>query len=148
MNDTSTRANRLVEEVRAIFNGMTSVCRGDTVEFSTWLTTKTPEVEHLFDYSGQRAEVIGVVIDPVSAQPLTYDDETLPYFRLRFADGREFDAGPEELFKSTAGLRRLIDGVCKTYSAVRVAGYAGLVDAGESCTDTQIDGFVRVASSA
>lgn len=148
MNDSTTQPNRLVEEVCSILTGMTTICRGDTVEFSTWLSTPTPEVQHLFDYSGQRAEVIGVVIDAKSAHPLEYDDETLPYFRLRFADGREFDAGPEELFKPSAGLRRLIDGVCRTYAAVRDAGYLGLDDAGRSGKDREIDGFIRLVSSA
>lgn len=55
-------------------------------------TFESPYAEHA-DRIGQRFTVIALIVAPEQG----YDDEVLPLYRIRFCDGSEIEALPEEI---------------------------------------------------
>jgi hypothetical protein len=62
---------------------------------TTYRSTFTTEFEQYADREGQRFEVLRVI----TTADATHDAEVLPMYRIRFPDGFETDAWPEEVIE-------------------------------------------------
>ncbi|QMI49820.1 hypothetical protein [Burkholderia sp. MBR-1] len=90
---------------------------GLKVVFSSMLEAQSEHNAVYHAHSGQTAEIIGAGIDP-EKEP-NWDEEALPFLKVRFADGVEVTAFGEELFSHDARFFTLYSAVLGGYAAAR-----------------------------
>lgn len=73
---------------------------------------------------GKKAILLRQVMYPSDGEG-GYDEEALPFFRLMFADGLEFDACESEIVTDDAAAERLMAAVCVVFGEARELGYVG-----------------------
>lgn len=83
--------------------------------------------------NGQKATIIGVGVDPNKEKD--WDESAMPFFRVRFADGKEAEVYEEELFSNDPRFFALSAAVVGGYASSRQQGFSGpfhLADEGEA----------------
>ncbi|MDK1000935.1 hypothetical protein ACO2TQ_39110 [Burkholderia sp. OKR4-1] len=98
---------------------------GLSVVFSSMLQDRTRQNAVYHAHSGQRAAIVGVGITP--AQESGWDEESLPFVKIRFQDGVELPVFGEELFSHDDRFFALCSAVFGGYGAARdvADGFAG-----------------------
>lgn len=90
---------------------------GLKVVFSSMLQERSKHNAVYHAHSGQQATIVGVGINP--AQEQAWDEETLPFLKIRFDDGVEVNAFGEELFSKDERFFALYSAVCGGYGLAR-----------------------------
>lgn len=141
-------ANMLLPLIKPIVADLEAQCLGGKmVLFVSSLKEQCEQNRMYHDYSGQRAWLIRAIYsaDTCLGEDL-YDQEALPAFRLRFADGVEFDAFPEELPEleiaggdvgKTVPSLVLADRISRAFGKARDLGYQGLDHIGAFGSDDE-----------
>jgi hypothetical protein len=89
---------------------------GLKVIFSSMLQDRSQCNAVYHAHSGQQATIIGVGIDPAQER---WDEEALPFLKVRFEDGVEIEAFGEELFSTDERFFALYTAVLHGYGAAR-----------------------------
>lgn len=99
--------------------------KGLSVVFSSMLQDRTRQNAVYHAHSGQQAAIVGVGITP--AQEAGWDEESLPFVKIRFQDGVELPVFAEELFSDDDRFFALCSAVFGGYGAARdvAHGFAG-----------------------
>ncbi|MGU4702483.1 hypothetical protein K6L09_38120 [Burkholderia cepacia] len=90
---------------------------GLKVVFSSMLQDRSEHNAVYHAHSGQTAEIVSAGIDP--EKETDWDEEALPFLKVRFADGVEVTAFGEELFSHDARFFTLYSAVLGGYAAAR-----------------------------
>ncbi|MBB5546549.1 hypothetical protein [Paraburkholderia fungorum] len=90
---------------------------GLQVVFSSMLQERSKHNAVYHAHSGQQATIVGVGVNPDLEQD--WDEETLPFLRVRFEDGVEVAAFGEELFSNDERFFALYSAVLGGYGAAR-----------------------------
>lgn len=93
----------------------------------------------LFDHDGQHCVITGLIVEPSDE----FDEDGLPYFKVRFDDGAELVVGDEELFSNDPRFFELTTAVCGPYAVARDLGCAGPFNLFEVSDPEKLDAFVR-----
>jgi hypothetical protein len=91
------------------------------VVFSTSLQDRHPDNQKYHAHQGAQARVIDVVCMPSGV----HDEESLPFYRLRFDDGVELEAGDEEIFGTSSAFFDLLTAVSGAFAVARELDFIG-----------------------
>ncbi|MBN3760914.1 hypothetical protein [Burkholderia sp. Ac-20365] len=112
---------------------------GRAVEFSTTLQDRSDANDVYHSHSFQSATVVGVGADPATTG---WDEESLPYFELQFADGVRIQAFEEEIFSNDPRRHTLATIVAGGFAVARELGFAGPFHLSREGSDEQKREFV------
>lgn len=108
---------------------LSDAASNETVTFRANLSTH----KHL---DGQQAIFLQAVRLPSDGNG-GYDEEALPFFQVRFSDGRTMDIAEEELVTQSPAVEACVAGVCHEFAVARQLGYAGPGDL-ETCAPPEV----------
>ncbi|MBK6616540.1 hypothetical protein [Ottowia sp.] len=92
-----------------------------TVVFATTLQARCPEYAKFHDHTGQECTIVAAILEPGQ----DYDEESLPYYRVRFADGVELEADDAELFGKTPEFFGVLTAVSGAFAVARGMDFVG-----------------------
>lgn len=110
----SVKKLRAHRALRAWLDRVESACHAlgsEPLEFRTW----TKEAPELSKFNGQKVALIAPIIEPSEE----FDEEALPYFRVRAESGEEFVAEGCELFSQDPRWLELYSAACGGYGVAR-----------------------------
>lgn len=120
-NDSNPCVNDVLEGWQRNVDLALSFATGLPVKFISILESKSFENAIYTSHSGQECQIFGVV----TQLGMGYDEECLPYYRVRFTDGVEIDAGNEEIFSSHTRFFALASAVCGGFAVARELDFVG-----------------------
>lgn len=116
----------LVQTVLARVKAAVAAMTGVEVVFVTSLQDATEDHQAYVDHSHQP---VTVFLDPMLTSVENgqcFDEECLPYYRVRFADGVELLADDSELFGTGPAFQELINAVSGAFACARELDFIGL----------------------
>jgi hypothetical protein len=93
----------------------------EKVLFAASLQDRCAEHAKYHDHTGKECAILAAILEP-SAK---YDEESLPYYRVRFDDGVELEVGDEELFGRSSAFFGLLTAVSGAFAVARDLGFVG-----------------------
>lgn len=145
--------NPFIDQVAPLVANLVEKAKGETMLFESSLKQPSPENKIYQDHNGQRAELVRVIFDQESSGMDLFDQEVLPAFRVRFADGVEFeafgeefpelpsdDAGPMPTNPALSAVYR----VCLAFGRARTMGFIGLDHIGVQGTPEQLQSVLDI----
>ena len=111
---------------------------GLTMEFHTTYQGRDEETMPYHDHEGQQVAIAALLIEPgVKHGDDWFDEEALPYFVGRFADGVKLVCGFEEVFTHNERLLELASAVNAGFNISRRMDYISPHDLAENGTDEE-----------
>lgn len=139
-------SNEVLEGWRARITAALAALGDEPLEFRTW-TRHNPE---LTAHNGEVVTVVEAIVDqnhasgPTGGAVERFDEEALPFVRVRAPDGQTFVAECEELFSADPRWLEVYAAICSGFGVARCLGdFAGPYDVVESGTAEQLVEFGR-----
>lgn len=119
------KSSPLIQAWLARVDAAVTAMRGVDVRFVTFLMDPSKENQVYHDHENQTvSEFLSPVLSSNEGDEL-FDEETLPYYRVRFSDGVELIADDLELFSWDPRFANLISAVSGAFSVARDMGFVG-----------------------
>lgn len=113
------------------------------VQFATNLQERSEGTEVYHDHDKQKiAAFLAPVLSSIDGGEF-FDEDALPYFRVRFTDGAELLADDSELFSLDPSLGELLAAVSGAYAIARDMGFVGPWSLAANGTDEQKAEFME-----
>lgn len=91
-------------------------------------------------HAGQQVEITELIVDPTKCP---FDEESLPYYRGRFAGGVELVIGDEEVFTRDPRLLELANAMNGAFGIARDMGYGGPFHLAEEGSEAEKARFMK-----
>lgn len=138
------KSNPVIQAWLARVCAAVAAMAGVDVVFATTLQNRCEENKIFHDHSKQK---VAAFLAPMLASVEHgehMDEECLPYYRVRFADGVELLADDAELFSLNPNLGELIAAVSGAFAVARDMGYAGPWELAAKGTPEEQERFLGV----